>query len=163
MSKEIIKEDIITKLMNKELSINEFMNLDEINSLLIPFEMNEFLKEAEYRALKWIRKRKLSVSLEEEKEIKERVKFSQFFKLCLDKLVKKIIDNSGEQIINYLEYMIFAYSIGKILKNSNMPSWKKRIEQHIKKWLITHNSNEKVLKAIALITAKLTYKFYYSK
>lgn len=163
------EKQIIDNLMNSELDTNEYIKTIEIGQLLPDFLYNNFLKEAEIRAEKYILKKKPKLTYKENGEInlqmreatkRKRIKI-ELFRLCLDYLIKKIFGNSNEPFKELINYMNFSKHISKEIKKKDISNWTEIIKKSIKEWKEKYKLDEKVLKAIALITAKLTFRFYY--
>lgn len=147
--------------MAKDLSLEEFENLEEINVFLPKTLEQKIFEEAKYRAEKWLRKRKPDADDVTKEEMKNRVASAQFFRLGLDELCSNILGYVGISGGNVIDYMTFAYSLASQFKKLKPPAWKERSQKLIEQWKIRHNVDENILKAIALITAKWVFKYYH--
>lgn len=160
--KRDLKREAVDKLFSKQLELSEFMNVEEV-SVLVPEDfISKLVEEANYRAEKWKRKRKLDVDEKTLEQIRQRVGSSQLFRIGLDELIQNVLGYSGFSGAEGFNYLIFAYSVGSLLRRSPPPSWKDRVEKQIEVWRIKHGGDDKLLKAVSLATAKWVWKFYHT-
>jgi len=158
------RENAIKDLFSKEITLEEIINSNDIDIILPDIVRAKLAKEVDYKTEKWMRfTPSYRVSNTDEKikaVIRDRVWSSQFLKICIDYIVKSITCFYGVTGIPTLFYIQYGYSIASKIRNEPLKVWKDKIENQIKVWSIRHGGDEKLLRAIALAVAKLTFELY---
>jgi len=158
------RERAIKDLFSKEITLEEIINSNDIDIILPDIVRAKLVKEADYKTEKWMKfTPSYRVSKADEKTkavIRDRVWNSLFLKMCIDYIVKSITCFYGVMGTHALFYIQYGYSVASRIRNEPLKVWKDKLENQIKVWSIRHGGDEKLLKAIALAVAKLTFELY---
>jgi len=155
--------EVCSKLLEKDITLDEIANTYELNFLIQHFDKKFAFKKASQRAEKWIRKKQRYLDKNTPDEVKEAMRDKmftyQYFRSLQDSSLKRFLGHMGLSPGEKLAYLRFSYSLAKKLKKADPSSWVSIIEEMIELWSHRKGFDKKLLKAVALLTAKLSFAY----
>jgi hypothetical protein len=156
-----LRDRTIVGLSSQQIDLKQILDNREIIWLFYEGYEERALKNALYRAEKYLLKRKIDDKSPLGKELSERIVETAGCRSLVDEALSTVLGHFGVLSVDQMTYRTFAYKIMRIVKDYHILEWESRILDALDDWKRKHKVDEKVLHAVALATAKVTAEYYH--
>jgi len=135
---------------NKDLTLDEILKGDSLNSMLPPYSRRFIEDEASHRFGKWLSKKGKNF----DKSAQARMESFTLVKVHAEELVRYVCSVYGLAGGKALSLHAFATRILKVLATKKPMEWENLLKIEVESWNKRFETDSRVLKVVAIVVAK---------